>query len=111
MAIKDKRFIYDHLVCEFGHWDLCVSGLLLIDGAHHACRLVPEDNETDDPPRYKIWPVTWTEECEEYLTDYRASYAHWFYIDGARPQYDGRDLTWFRTKWERRNPILEGEPV
>ena len=99
-----RDWVYDHLICEFEHWDVCVKGLVGRDGERLFAEIV---DETDDEITYALRPIAWTPECDEYLADYRTSYAHWFHEGKPRQLYDGRDLKWFADKWAGRNPIAE----
>lgn len=98
------RFVYKHLVCEFDHWDICITGLIFKDGKYWFCKLLGD--ESQDNPEYLLTRCLWTEECEEYLDDYRVAYKHWVYKNGKRLEsYGGQDLSWFSEKWNGRNPI------
>ncbi len=103
IVIVPIAFVYARLVCEFSHWDQCLTGLIRLHGGYWVCRMVGDYHGK----RYRITPVEWAEECEQYLADYRATYHHWFYVNGKRPSYDGRPLGSLRDKWGDRNPILE----
>ena len=100
--IKSRKWVYKHLVCEFSHWDVCLTGLIKYKDTYYFCSIIDIDSCAD---KYKIYPINWTKECEEYLADYYKAYQHWFYTKGRRGIYDGRDLTWFNKKWKKRNPI------
>jgi hypothetical protein len=101
--------VYDQLICEFTHWDICLTGLINYNGERCFCEVEgwwgPEDDHKDI--KYTIHKIDWTSECEEYLSDYRKAYNHWFYKDKIREEYDGRPLKWFGVKWGGRNPIEE----
>ncbi len=95
--------VYAHLLCEFDHWDICLTGLVLCDGALCWCETIDVDAED---VVYTIRPIDWTPECTEYLYDYRKAFPHWFHdvkprdpvpVDGA--------MAAFREKWAGRNPI------
>ena len=106
--IKSIQYVYDHLVCEFNHWDICISGLLSINDKYYYCKII----NSDDPDEYnyedyEIFDINWTEECQEYLDDYRVAYKHWFYENRKRSSYNGWLLKWFSDKWDKRNPIKE----
>ena len=102
MVIVPLEWVYDHLICEFSHWDICLKGLVLRNGERWFCWL--GDQYCDDV-QYTIRKVNWTPECDEYLDDYRAAYVHWFHEGKPRCNYDGRPLDWFAEKWKHRNPI------
>jgi len=103
-----RDWIYDHLICEFDHWDVCITGLVERDGVKLFTGIV---DETDDEITYELLPIKWTPECDEYLADYRKAYAHWFHEGKPRVMYDGRDLKWFADKWKGRNPIADAAEV
>lgn len=108
--VQSLDWVYDHLVCEFGHWDICLSGLVEFEGDKYFCKVVnPDAKYEDDDTKvlYAISPIVWNNECTEYLEDYRKAYLHWFHKDGKRCSYDGRPLDWFSEKWKHRNPIAE----
>ena len=104
-VIVPKRWVYDHLICEFNHYDVCLKGLVERNGEKWFCWIIGEYFEDD--VQYTIRRVNWTPECEEYLSDYRKTYEHWFHDGKPRCQYDGRPLDWFRDKWQGRHPIEE----
>lgn len=100
---KDKKWVYEHLVCEFDHWDFCLAGLVKVDEKYFYCKFLGDKTKT-----YEILPINWTEECQEYLDDYAVAYKHWFYVDGHRTEsYNHWDLSWFSEKWGHRSPIEE----
>lgn len=94
---KSRKWVKEHLVCEFTHYDFCLSGLVF-DQKYKVCII--------DKSCYLIFEINWTCECDEYLADYKLAYHHWF-KDGKA--YDGRDLSWFKQKWNGRNPIMENK--
>lgn len=97
------EWVYEHLVCEFDHWDICLAGLVSDGGVYRLARVI--DPEADDV-QYTLHDIHWTDECNEYLEDYRVAYAHWFHTNGKREtRYGGWDLGWFSDKWQHRNPI------
>ena len=98
--IVSHEWVYNHLICEFDHWDICLDGLVDKDGEKWWCTLV----SPNPPDEYLLSPIEWTDECTEYLEDYRKAYVHWFYENGKKPPYDGRPLNWFSEKWPN-NPI------
>lgn len=99
-----SQWVYTNLICEFGHWDICLTGLVDRNGEKWFCKVCDPDEED---VKYTILPVKWTEECDEYLTDYRVAYKHWFHEGAKRCSYDGWPLVWFGDKWKHRNPIEE----
>lgn len=104
--IMPLRWVYDHLICEFTHWDICLTGLVEHNDERWFCEVC--DNGYEENVEYKLYPVLWNAECDEYLKDYRVAYKHWFHEDGKRPwSYNGWDLSWFRDKWQDRNPIAD----
>ena len=103
MKTVPLKWVYDHLVCEFDHYDICLIGLVLDNGEYFLCDL---DAATDDEnTKYTLKKLDWNAECEEFLADYRKAYHHWFHEGTCRPVYDGRDLTWFHEKWKEGSPI------
>lgn len=105
-VIVPFEWVYNHLICEFDHWDICLTGLVDRDGEKWVCRV---RDPYAEPVEYTLTPIEWTEECEEYLEDYRVAYKHWFYKDGKRGTYNGWPLGWFGEKWKHRNPITKQE--
>jgi hypothetical protein len=97
-------WVYDNLICEFDHWDICLTGLVDRNGERWLCRVIDPDVEN---VQYKLTPIEWTSECEEYLEDYRVAYKHWFHENGKRGMYNGWPLAWFAEKWQKRNPIAQ----
>ena len=97
--------MYKHLVCEFSHWDHCLTGLVRDDGAWWFCRSM--ERSDGEQVEYTLSPIRWNAECDEYLDEYREAYAHWFHDVQPRVRYDGRSLRWFAEKWRGRNPIEE----
>jgi hypothetical protein len=96
--VVDYDWLRDHLVCEFDHWDVCLTGLVY-DHELLFC-------EIRSDKKYNLYQINWTEECAEYLKDYKVAYKHWFYTDGIRrTSYEGWDLNWFYDKWKRKSPI------
>ncbi len=105
LVIVPLRRVYENLICEFDHWDICLTGLVERDGERWFCEVCGQYEEDIE---YKLRPVKWNAECDEYLEDYRVAYKHWFYENGKRPySYNGWDLSWFEEKWQHRNPIAE----
>jgi hypothetical protein len=98
-------WVRQRLICEFDHWDVVLQGLIEDDGVNKFVKIIGPDERVID--QYTVHEIDWTEECDEFLADYRKAYAHWFPIDGKRSYYDGRDLSWFIEKWRKRNPIIE----
>lgn len=106
VVIVPLRWVYDHLICEFDHWDICLNGLVDRNGERWFCEVCGDGLEENI--EYKLRPVSWNAECDEYLEDYRVAYKHWLYEYGRRPHsYNGWDLSWFHDKWQGRNPIAE----
>jgi hypothetical protein len=107
-TIQSKHWVYDRLICEFDHHDICLKGLVESYGEKMFCRIVDQDSSD---AQYTIHRITWTPECDDYMADYRVAYVHWFHVDvdGQRPRctYDGWPLAWFSDKWKGRNPIEE----
>lgn len=99
VEIVSIEYVYERLVCEFSHWDVCLWGLIKRDEDYWYCWL-----HDDDPLTYKIAPIDWNAECDEYLADYRRAYRHWFH---PRTDYEGWDLDWFSEKWGNRQPIRD----
>lgn len=105
--LRSKAYVYEHLICEFDHWDFCLVGLCKIDEKYFVCKVIDTRNRKD--LKYSLKEVEMTKERMEYLEDYRKAYYHWFYEDGKRgTRYDGRDLKWFNDKWQT-NPIVNEE--
>lgn len=104
---KTLRWVYEHLVCEFDHYDCCIVGLVEVDGVNLLCRVEPEYESLpeDQSATYTLHDIAWDAECDEYLEDYRVAYKHWFHP--RQDNYDGRSLKWFGDKWQGRNPIEE----
>jgi hypothetical protein len=102
MAIFD--WVYAHLICEFEHWDICLTGLVDRNGEKWLCRVRDDQAENVE---YTLTPIEWTPECEEYLEDYRVAYKHWFWENGQRGTYNNWPLAWFAEKWKHRNPITK----
>lgn len=101
--IVSLLWIYQRLICEFDHWDICLSGLINLNDKYVFCKVCDPNAKN---VQYKLYNIIWNNECEEYLQDYRIAYTHWFYNNGKRHcPYDGKDLTWFDNKWKHRNPI------
>ena len=101
LPCRDWEWVYKHLVCEFTHWDFCLTGLVLFEGSYWYCT-VEAGNET-----YLLQRVNWTDRCAEYLKDYENTYHHWFYYGGKRGTYDGRDLKVLTEKWGDCDPISD----
>lgn len=101
--IVSIEWVYEHLICEFSHWDICLCGLVERNGEKFLCHVC---DEYAKKVKYKLQPVEWTEECQEFLDDYRVAYRHWCYVDGKRqdPQYGVR-IDWYDEKWGDRDPI------
>jgi len=98
-------WVYDHIVCEFDHWDICLVGLVERDDEKLLCRVV---NQYADDVKYTLHPIKWDETCQEYLEDYQVAYKHWCYIDGVRQSsYTGKSIEWFHDKWGNTDPIEE----
>ena len=94
-------WVYEHLICEFQHWDICLTGLVDRNGERWFCEVYGD-------AEYMLRPVAWNAECDEYFADYRVAYKHWCREGGKRSwSYGGWDLSWFRDKWQGRNPIEE----
>jgi len=106
-VIESIDWIYEHLVCEFDHWDVCITGLVEFGGAKWFCNVIGDTTYNCNEAKYRLQKVDWTPECEEYLSDYRKAYHHWFHEGKPRCQYDGRPLKWFSDKWKKRNPIAD----
>lgn len=103
MRIVTLEYVYSHLICEFDHWDICLKGLVCCDSCLWYCEVA---DPNVNPVAYVLYKVEWNDACEEYLTDYKAAYKHWFYSNGQREhRYDGWDLSWFARKWGHKNPI------
>ena len=100
-VIRSHSWVYEHLVCEFNHWDVCLTGLVKWEGEMWFCRILPSKVDS----QYSLHKVNWTPECTEYLDDYRKSFAHWFHEGKPQCSYDGRPLKWFEEKWQHHNPI------
>ena len=106
-------YVYDRMICEFNHWDVCLKGLIEVDGQKMFCEVV--ESEDYENLVYHIFPVAWDDVCDEYLKDYKESYHHWFHNRdhmgdmgcSNRETYDGRPLDWFTEKWQKCNPIAE----
>lgn len=103
-VIMPLGWVYEHLICEFDHWDICLKGLVDRNGERWFCWV--GDAYCDDV-QYTLRKVDWTALCDEYLEDYRVAYEHWFHEGKPRGSYDGRPLDWFNEKWGHRNPIEE----
>lgn len=105
--VKDSKWVYDRLVCEFDHYDYCFSGLIKHRNKFWFVKVneFPEGGSRN--AKYAVSNIDWNAECEEYLADYRVAYAHCFHEKGRRPAYNGWPLAWFTEKWDRRNPIEE----
>lgn len=95
-----KRLVYKYLVCEFDHWDVCLKGLIKKDGQYYFCNLIGSNTK----PKYRVYKIIWTKDCENYLRDYKKAYLHWFH---PRTLYNGRTIEWFKNKWKGKNPIYE----
>lgn len=104
-SLATLEFVYERMICEFTHWDICLTGLIELDGQKVFCEV--KDPYAKDV-QYDLRRVSWDDECDEYLEDYRVAYTHWFHEGGKRPvSYGGWDLGWFSDKWKHRNPIAE----
>lgn len=99
--VRDRDWVYEHLVCELTHWDFCLTGLIRYRGEYWYCEV------TEDENKYQLSLVVWTDKCEEFLKDYENTYHHWFYYGGKRGTYDGRDLKVLTEKWGDCNPISD----
>lgn len=103
--IASRDWVYEHLVCEFDHWDVCLAGLIERGGERWWCSVA---EPYADEVIYQLLPIAWDAECEEYLADYRVAYRHWFHEGKPRPAaVPGQSCGWFYEKWENRNPIRE----
>lgn len=108
---RSLKWIKKHLICEFRHWDVCLVGLIRHKERYMLCRIVKGQFFDRHSPKYMLHDIAWTDECSEYLDDYRKAYRHWFYEGGNRThQYDGSDLSWFGKKW-KTNPIEDAASV
>ena len=108
MIMVNIDYIYKNLICEFTHWDICLTGLINHEGEKWYCEIgedCQDSEDEDEIQEYKIYPVDWNDECEEYLKDYRVAYKHWFHEGNPRCSYDGWPLKWFSEKWPDENPI------
>lgn len=107
--VKSFEWVYEHLVCEFNHWDICLIGLVEFNGKKYLCKANnDDDSECSRKCSYTLYEIDWNEECDEYLEDYKVAYKHWFHENGKRPYlYNNWDLSWFSEKWKHRNPIEE----
>ena len=104
MKRRLSPWLHNHLICEFDHNDCCLSGLVEYEGEKYYCKII---NWEIHNPYYYVYPIKWDTKCDEYLDDYKAAYPWWFYNDGKRGEYDGREFMWFRDKWKGRSPIVE----
>ena len=110
MRIENIDWVYERLICEFDHYDICLKGLCKEDDQYYIC-VLHSDLHTEDSD-YKVAPIDLDEECKDYLEDYKKAYIHWFRDkDGKRCHYDGRDLQWFSDKWLHRNPLVEASGI
>ena len=78
--------VYEHLVCEFGHYDCCLTGLMEIEGRYFICKIdedvyVKAEGESGGhglSALYKMYLIQPQGRFEEYLYDYSQAYPHWF---------------------------------
>lgn len=99
------KYLRPYWVCHFDFYDGPLTGLVSIDGQHYWA--AAQYDASGDERQYHLTEIVITKECREYLDDYKKAYHHAFYTKGKRPEYDGRPLVWFTTKWQLRNPIKE----
>jgi len=103
----DIDYVYSRLVCEFNHYDICIDGIIEVDGVKKFCKLYDDHLETDRIAEYEIYDVDWTSECLEYLDDYMKTFNHWCYKNCKRQrgldEYT-KNIKWFNEKWDK-NPI------
>lgn len=107
-ATVDSAWVRERIICEFDHYDCCLKGLVEHEGRKLFVRIANRADvecDPDEPSVYTVHEIDWDQECDEYLADYRAAFAHWFWHDGKLPDFDGSDYSWFRQKWQGRNPI------
>lgn len=106
MKIMPEDWVYEHLVCEFSHWDVCLTGLIEEDGVYKFVTAIEGYTDTTKPGNYEVDDIAWNAECDEYLDDYRVVYKHWFHKNGQRVYDCPRgDMSWFNDKWDHKNPI------
>lgn len=104
----DIDFVYKYLVCEFDHWDICLEGLVEIYSFMYFCEIVSTNISNRKSVQYALYPIYWTDECQEFLEDYGVAYKHLFFQNGKKQyQYNGWPLKWFEEKWQHRNPIKD----
>lgn len=108
--LQDVAWIYERLVCELDHYDICLRGIVDVDGELMFCRVV---GEFRNQPLYTLHAIDWNDKTREWFEDYKQAYAHWVYdSDRRRPAYDGRSTQWFSDKWRGTNyPLLREAPV
>lgn len=103
---RSFEWTYKHLICEFDHWDICLSGLVEYDNKKWLCKPI---NSTKKRPDYRLYLIEWDEECQEFLDDYKVVYRHWVYENRKRKNAYNGDSSWFLEKWKNYNPIEKKE--
>ena len=96
--------VYRNLICEFTHYDVCLTGLIRWGFGKAYVRVVPDHQEEDRG--YIAIPVVLDRIESRYLEVYRLTYHHWWYTEGKRPIYDGRRLFPLRAEFPDGNPLL-----
>lgn len=102
MRIESKDWVYERLICEFDHWDICRIGLIH-DG--DSFKLVEIIDDKRGKETYAVYDIEWNNECTDYLADYEVAYKHWFYKNGQRQEPNRERMDWFYEKWGDKHPI------
>ena len=109
--------IYKYLVCEFNHWDFCLSGLVKLDESYFLCEYAMDIEclLRRSYVCYTLKPIEMTEEMLEYLADYKTKSPFWFHEDGKRYiEERGSDLPCgrkFSEKWPENPITTDSEPL
>jgi hypothetical protein len=116
MKIESIDWVYERLICEFDHWDICLQGLIHDEGNFKFVEINIAEKDRAFYLRYKkniaycVYDINWNNECTAYLADYELAYPQWFYENGIRRQPNKGDILWFYDKW-RDNNLIENAVV
>lgn len=104
--IKSKQWVYDHLICEFDHWDCCKKGLVKDGDEYFVCILTTGYiKDIDGPVEYDLYPIDLNDTHHEFLRDYKEAFPWWF--TGGKTDFAAdfdEKIRLFKKKWPR-NPI------
>ena len=111
IAYYNSETICKYLVCEFSHWDCCLTGLIKLDDQYFICKYAHDIESligTTDAC-YTLHHIKMEGQFAEYFEDYRKTFGHWFHANGKRVPHNlqgyHENQKWFSEKWFGKNPI------